>query len=173
MNNNIAVPNRGPWPSRRYRADGRSLAARASAPIRPANILDFPTLLRIIHHWRWLILGAVALGLAGGDPRDVADHAGLSRLGDARGQSADGRRSATSRSRERDVRRRTRYDFVATQVGLLTSKSVAERTAQELNLANNPDFVPQDGDASQPAAESRPAVVIGGLKVDRARRKAS
>ena len=36
------------------------------------------------------------------------------------------------------------YDFVATQVGLLSSKSVAQRTAQELNLANNPDVVPQD-----------------------------
>src|SRR4029078_1809331 len=40
------------------------------------------------------------------------------------------------------------YDVVATQVGLLTSKSVAERTAQELNLGNNPDFVRQTGDAS-------------------------
>ena len=30
------------------------------------------------------------------------------------------------------------YDFVATQVGLLQSKSVAERTAQDLNLGNNP-----------------------------------
>jgi capsular exopolysaccharide synthesis family protein len=40
------------------------------------------------------------------------------------------------------------YDIVATQVGLLSSKSVAERTAQELNLGNNPDFVPQTGDAS-------------------------
>ena len=34
--------------------------------------------------------------------------------------------------------------FIATQAGLLASKSVAERTAQELNLANNPEFVPQD-----------------------------
>ena len=33
------------------------------------------------------------------------------------------------------------YDFVATQVGLMASKSVAERTAQELNLANNPNIV--------------------------------
>ena len=43
----------------------------------------------------------------------------------------------------------TPIDFVATQVGLLQSRSVAERAAQELNLANNPDVVPQDIDASK------------------------
>ncbi|HEV2122720.1 MAG TPA: polysaccharide biosynthesis tyrosine autokinase, partial [Chloroflexota bacterium] len=37
-------------------------------------------------------------------------------------------------------------DFVATQVGLLESRSVAERAAQELNLANNPNFVDQSVD---------------------------
>src|SRR5262249_19925287 len=51
-------------------------------------------------------------------------------------------------SKEREASYQDSYDIVATQVGLLTSKSVAERTAQELNLGNNPDFVAQNGDAS-------------------------
>src|SRR5690242_18894286 len=106
--------------------------------------------MRIIHHWRWLVLGAVALGLAGAvlatlltrpvyrawvtleanpptfqvtDSKDGADQAQLGG-GDT-------------------------TNFVATQVGLVQSQSVAQRAAQELNLANNPDIVPQDVDASK------------------------
>ena len=40
----------------------------------------------------------------------------------------------------------TPWDFVATQVGLLASHSLAERVAQDMNLANNPKFVSQDSD---------------------------
>ena len=43
----------------------RPARAAASAIIRRANILDLSALMRIVHHWRWLVLGAVALGLAG------------------------------------------------------------------------------------------------------------
>src|SRR6185369_1460218 len=57
------------------------------------------------------------------------------------------------------------YDAVATQVGLLTSKSVAERTAQELNLGNNPDLVPQRGDASSRLRQAT-GVVQKNLKAD-------
>ena len=63
-------------------ATRRPRLARAAQLFR-ADILDLATLVRIVHHWRWLVLGAVALGLAGGDPRHLADHAGLSLLGDA------------------------------------------------------------------------------------------
>jgi uncharacterized protein involved in exopolysaccharide biosynthesis len=52
-------------------------------------------------------------------------------------------------ARERETSNVNNYDFVATQVGLVSSKSVAERTAQELNLANNPAVVSQDIDASK------------------------
>jgi capsular exopolysaccharide synthesis family protein len=41
------------------------------------------------------------------------------------------------------------FDFVSTQVGLLQSRSVAERAAQELNLANNAEIVPQGAAASE------------------------
>jgi uncharacterized protein involved in exopolysaccharide biosynthesis len=49
-------------------------------------------------------------------------------------------------------------------VGLLSSRSVAERAAQELNLANNPDVVPQDIDASKRLRMST-GVVSAGLSV--------
>ena len=65
MNNSIAVPNERPWPLQPY-------DPHAAQPLpgqrtySAAHILDFPTLVRILYHWRWLILGAVALGLAAG-----------------------------------------------------------------------------------------------------------
>ena len=44
------------------------------------------------------------------------------------------------------------------------SRSVAERAAQELNLANNPDIVPQDLDASK-RLRAATSIVAGGLDV--------
>ena len=67
-------------------------------------------------------------------------------------------------SREREATNSNTYDFVATQVGLVSSKSVAERTAQELNLVNNPAVVPQNVDASE-RLRIATGVVSGGLHV--------
>jgi uncharacterized protein involved in exopolysaccharide biosynthesis len=67
-------------------------------------------------------------------------------------------------SRQQDMQATNNYDFIATQVGLLGSRAVAERTAQELNLANNPDVVTQEADASQ-RLRAATGVVQGGLKV--------
>ena len=67
-------------------------------------------------------------------------------------------------SREREATNINPYDFVATQVGLVSSKSVAQRTAQELNLANNPDVVSQSLDASK-RLRAATASAQRGLKV--------
>ena len=40
------------------------------------------------------------------------------------------------------------WELVATQVGLLQSRSLAERVAEDLSLANNPNFVDQSGEPS-------------------------
>ena len=143
------------------RADAQSAGGQRTYSA--ANILDFPTLLRIIHHWRWLVLGAVALGLVARNPATLLTTPVYRAVGDARSQSADGRgqRRAIARARQRhDVR----FDFVATQVGLLDEPSVAERTAQELNLANNPEVV-----AARPSTHrsgsSGDRGVASGLKV--------
>ena len=57
----MAAPSQGPWPVGHFAPQLGPGQRTYSA----TNILDFPTLMRIIHHWRWLVLGAVALGLAG------------------------------------------------------------------------------------------------------------
>jgi capsular exopolysaccharide synthesis family protein len=67
-------------------------------------------------------------------------------------------------SQERQASTGYLWDFVATQADLLSSTTVAQRTAQELNLGNNPDFVPQEGDAST-RLRIASAKVHGGLKV--------
>ena len=64
MNTNIVVTNERQWPIAPYPADGSSLGA-GQRSYSAAAILDFPTLMRILHHWRWLVLGAIGLGLAG------------------------------------------------------------------------------------------------------------
>ncbi|MEO7865724.1 MAG: exopolysaccharide transport family protein, partial [Sphingomicrobium sp.] len=146
MNNNITVPDDGPWPVRQY-------AQLPASPLQPgqrnyssSNILDFPTLLRVLQHWRWLVLGAVAAGLA------LAVLQTLLTTPIYRSQvvlEANPPAVAinTEQTREQESTFGS-YDFVATQVGLLSSRSVAERTAEDLNLANNPDFVSQKKDAA-------------------------
>ena len=63
MNRNLSVPGPQSWP----------LGPHGALPVpenpgqrdySPTNILDLQTVLRIIQHWRWLILGAMAAGLA-------------------------------------------------------------------------------------------------------------
>ena len=146
MNNSIAVPNQGPWPLGPY-------APAQAQPFQPgqrtystASILDLPTLLRIIHHWRWLILGALALGLAAAIIITLLTTP-IYRAWVTLEVNPPTVEVTSEQSRERQQYQDS-YDVVATQVGLLTSKGVAERTAQELNLGNDPNFVAQTGDAS-------------------------
>ena len=161
MNTSLAVPNERPWPLAPY-APG-STEPRGQRTYSATNILDFPTLIRILHHWRWLVIGGLGIGLAGAilitmlttpvyrawvtleaNPPTVA--------------------VSDEQSKEREQSNTNSYDFVATQVGLVSSKAVAERTAQELNLANNPTVVSQNIDASQ-RLKIATGVVQGGLKV--------
>jgi len=148
VNTSLPVPNEGPWPIGTYNPEPDQLV-RGQRNYSAANILDFAALMRIVHHWRWLVLGAVALGLAGAilatlltrpvyrawvtlEANPPSFQVTDSKDGDAQGMSGG---DTTS--------------FVATQVGLVQSRSVAQRAAQELNLANNPDVVRQDIDASK------------------------
>ena len=62
MNTNITVPSQGQWPVGPYVQQGHGPGA-GQRSYSAAAILDFPTLLRILHHWRWLVMGAVGLGL--------------------------------------------------------------------------------------------------------------
>ena len=120
------------------------------------NILDFPTLMRIIHHWRWLVLGAVALGLAGAILATLLTKP-VYRAWVTLEANPPTVSISDEQSREHEAQPMNSYDFVATQVGLLKSKSVAQRTAQELNLANNPDIVAAGRGRLEAPCGSRPA----------------
>lgn len=148
MNTSLAVPNESPWPVGPYNPDGTQLGP-GQRNYSATSILDLPTLIRIVHHWRLLIAGAVALGIAGAIVITllmrpmyrawVTLEANPPTFAVTDDQSHD----------QQEMSGGDTLNFVTTQVGLLKSESVAERAAQELNLANNPDVVPQDLDASK------------------------
>src|SRR3954452_16310629 len=161
MNNSVAVPKEGPWPLAPLAGDSGAIPGQRTYSA--TNILDFSTLVRIIHHWRWLVLGAVALGLVGAILMTLLTTP-VYRAWVTLEANPPTVAISDEQSRERDAANVNSYDFVATQVGLLSSKSVAERTAQELNLANNSTIVGQDSDASK-RLRSATAAVANGLKV--------
>jgi succinoglycan biosynthesis transport protein ExoP len=162
VNNNIAIPDGDAWAVDRYSPDGRLRPAPIAAPDGPS--LDFASLIRIISHWRWLILGAIALGLLGAivvtllttplyrsrvtlevNPPTV----------EIMNENQQGEASNPVST----------WDYVATQVGLLSSRSIAERAAQDLNLANNRSFVGEGGDAKS-RLDTATSKIAGGLNVE-------
>jgi capsular exopolysaccharide synthesis family protein len=100
-----------------------------------------------VRHWRWLIVAAIAVGLAGAIIVSM-----LMRPTYRAWVTLEANPPTFEVTDDKDSERQaaggSTFDFVSTQVGLLQSRSVAERAAQELNLANNADVVPQDLDAS-------------------------
>ena len=162
MNTNIAVRNDGQWPIAPYSPDGSNLGP-GQRTYSAAAILDLPTLLRIIHHWRWLIVAAVAAGLAGAILWSLLTMP-VYRAWVTLEANPPSVAVSDEQSRQQDIQATNNFDFVATQVGLLASRSVAERTAQDLNLPNNPDVVGQEGASSQ-RLRGATAIVQQGLHV--------
>jgi capsular exopolysaccharide synthesis family protein len=112
----------------------------------PVQALDLAAFLRIISHWRWLILGALALGLLLAVvvtmlTTPIYRSFVTLEVNPPTVEIMDDKQS----DRSTPI---SNWDFVTTQVGLLKSRSIAERAAQDLNLANNKDFVGTGGDAS-------------------------
>ena len=162
MNTNLTVRNEGQWPIAPYPAQGASLGP-GQRSYSAVNILDFQMLIRILHHWRWLVLGAIGLGLLGSVLVSLLTSP-VYRASVTLEANPPAVAISDEQSRQQDQQNTDAFDFVATQVGLLGSRAVAERTAQELNLANNPDMVPQDRDASQRLSAAT-NIVQKGLKV--------
>ena len=160
MNNNIAVADEGSWVVDRFHPDAARNQGARDAP--GAGGLDFAALMRIVNHWRWLILGAIAVGLLGAiivtlltTPMyrawvTLEVNPPVVEIMDEKSRDSNGT---------------TAWDFVATQVGLLSSRSIAERAAQDLNLANNREFVGDSGDAKTRLAVAT-GKVAGGLSVE-------
>ena len=161
MNTNIVVNREGQWPLAPQPSAGSNPSGQRSYSA--AAILDLPTLLRIIHHWRWLLLSAVGLGLAGAILFSMLTKP-VYRAGVTLEANPPTVSISDEQTRQQNNEISNSFDFIATQVGLLGSRAVAERTAQELNLANNPDVVGQDADASA-RLRAATGVVAGGLQV--------
>jgi uncharacterized protein involved in exopolysaccharide biosynthesis len=164
VNNNISVHNDEPWPLQPF--DSRSPAQGIPGQrtySAGSHVLDFPTLIRIVHQWRWLILSAVAAGLV------VAIVVTLLTSPtyrawvtiEANPPTVD---VTTEQSRQHEATVQNTYDFVQTQVGLISSKTVAERTVQELNLAGNDDLLGSGGKTAD-RLKAATAMVQGGLNV--------
>ena len=161
--NNIAVPDDRAWPLQPY-APQSAIEGRPGQRVYSAtNILDFSTFIRILQHWKWLILGAVALGIAGGILFSLMTTP-IYRAWVTLEVNPPTVSVNDEQSRQREQSIGDSYEFVVTQAGLLQSQNVAQRTAQELNLANNPDVVPMDADAST-RLKIAAGTVQGGLNV--------
>ena len=121
-------------------------------PPAQASAIDFARFLRVLHEWRWLILAATALGLI----LAVLVTLLTTPLYRARvSLEVNPPRVEIMADQSKDmVSDASPWDFVATQVGLLKSTSVAQRVVEDLNLANNPSFANQDSD---PAVRLRQA----------------
>src|SRR5206468_1294178 len=151
------------WPLAPHGSDLPATLGKGQRSYSATTVLDFSTLLRIVHHWRWLVLGAVALGVS------AAILATLMTTPVYRSVVVLEANPPTvsvsdEQTKERQDSSSSLTDFVATQVGLLSSRAVSERTAEELNLANNAAFVPQNLDATT-RLKTATNLVHGGLKV--------
>ncbi len=161
MNTNLVMPSERHWPL------DHSGGGQVSPGVRnysAANILDFVSLVRIIQHWRWLVFAAISLGLVGAILASMLTRP-VYRAWVTLEANPPGFAVTDEQSIERQqVGGTDTYQFVATQVGLVQSRSVAERAAQDLNLANNPDVVAQ---TLEPSKRLRAAVSViqGNLRV--------
>jgi polysaccharide biosynthesis transport protein len=162
VNTSITVRNDGQWPIAPYPVDPARVGP-GQRSYSAAAVLDFATLVRILHHWRWLVLGAIGVGLVGAILMTLLTKP-VYRAYVTLEANPPAVAVSDEQSRQQDMQASNTFDFVATQVGLLGSRAVSERTAQELNLANNPDVVGQDADASQ-RLRAATGMVQGGLKV--------
>nr|WP_283937904.1 polysaccharide biosynthesis tyrosine autokinase [Sphingomonas caseinilyticus] len=134
----------------------------ATQPENPG--LDLAALLRIVNNWRWLILGCLALGIL------VAIIVTLLTPPTYRSWVTLEVNPPTveimdEQSRDRSSTGANSWDFIATQVGLLSSRNIAERAAQDLNLPNNKEFV--DSTANVPTRlRMATSKVASGLDVE-------
>ena len=160
MNDNLVVPNQGSWPVGPFGNDQASQLERAQRSYSAYNILDFSSLFRILYHWRYLILTVVAVGLAIGLLVTLLTTP-VYRAWVTLEANPPAFSVSDDQSQEMQDTSLHPGNFVATQVGLLSSKSVAERTVQELNLAQNPEFIAQTDSASTRLKEATAAVRDG------------
>ena len=162
MTSEVTRAEDAPWTVATYAPATAAGAAAVPRGDGPAHDLSVATLLRILVEWRWLILSLVAIGLA------AATITTLLTTPLFRSQATLEANPPTVEIMDENNERRGQspdnWNFISTQVGLLGSRSLAQRVAQDLNLASNPAFVDQSLD---PATRFKIATakVAGGLAV--------
>jgi capsular exopolysaccharide synthesis family protein len=104
--------------------------------------LNIATMWKIISEWRWLILGCVGVALAGAIIITLLTQPlyRASAVLEMNPPQVEILRETKGPAVAQD------NQFLATQYGLLKSRTLAERVAQQLNLASNPEFVDSDAD---------------------------
>jgi capsular exopolysaccharide synthesis family protein len=124
--------------------------------------LNIQTLWRIFHEWRWLILGATAVGLAGAiivtlltTPQFKST--AVLEMNPPAVEIMEGSKGQPVVPNDRE--------FLATQYGLLESRSLAQRVAQELNLAGNDAVVPGEADRAT-KLKIATGMLMGNFEVD-------
>lgn len=129
---------------------------------RSSQAFDLPRILRVLRDWRWLIIGAAALGLVLGvlatlltTPEYRATV--ILEVNPPTVEIMDGEREKMSTGVDT-------FEFVQTQVGLLRSRSLAQRVVEDLNLANDPLFANASADP-QTRLNQATTTVIAGLTV--------
>ena len=134
----------GVWP---IAEDGRAATALHALQERPDYVtprgseLNLHMMWHILWSWRWLILAATAAGLAAGviatllmTPRYRAT--AILELNPPAVQVMQDQQRLETISNDRQ--------YLETQYGLLQSRALAERVAQELNLASNPNVASEE-----------------------------
>lgn len=159
MNKNIILTEDQPW------AIAQSTLRRPTGEdqVPGEGTLDIAALIKIVMAWRWLIAGAVLLGvllaiIATMLTKPVYRASVTLEVNSPTVEIMDEQR------RDQASALAAPWDYVATQVGLLSSRSIAERAAEDLNLAANPNFSGEGGTAEQ-RLQTAAGRISGGLKV--------
>ena len=163
MDRKIPVSPDGKWivPHEGY---DRSTPFRTASPDEGAGGgLDLAAITRALFHWRWLIAGATVLGLVLGIIATMLTtplyrSTVTLEVNPPTVQVTDKKDSPQTQSDGGGL------DLVATQIGLLKSRSMAERAAQDLGLASNKDIVGTGGTAVERLRRATD-VVASGIKV--------
>lgn len=109
--------------------------------------LSLALIWRVLVEWRWLILAAIGVGVAGAvlvtllTPLKYRSTATIELTPpEIEVISGEGNKGGRQTSAMRDT------NFIGTQLGLLNSRALAERVAQDLNLASDPTIAGKGSD---------------------------
>jgi capsular exopolysaccharide synthesis family protein len=124
--------------------------------------INLAMLWRILFEWRWLILGCIAAGLAGAVIVSLLTTP-LYRASATLELNPPAVEIMENSKSQQMVQ--TDRQFLATQYGLLRSRALAERVAQQLNLAGNKEFLASDADRAT-RQKVATAILAGNFSVD-------